>query len=55
MKEPKEFSKCGMRCDLCLIYHPNVEKEDRRVEICNEWRKNMCLFCLKGYNGEQIS
>ena len=28
------FSKCGMRCDLCLIYRPNVEKDDRRAEIC---------------------
>ena len=25
------LSKCGMRCDLCLVYRPNVEKEDRRV------------------------
>lgn len=33
------FSKCGMRCDLCLIYRPNVEKEDRRAEICNAWKK----------------
>ena len=35
----KIFSKCGMRCDLCLIYRPNVEKEDRRTEICNAWKK----------------
>ena len=33
------FSKCGMRCDLCLIYRPNVEKEDRRAEICAVWKK----------------
>lgn len=33
------YSKCGMRCDLCLIYRPNVEKEDRRSEICNVWSK----------------
>ena len=33
------FSKCGMRCDLCLIYRPNVEKEDRRADICGAWRK----------------
>ncbi len=33
------FSKCGMRCDLCLIYRPNVEKEDRREEICKAWSK----------------
>jgi len=28
------YSKCGMRCDLCLIYRPNVAKEDRRPEVC---------------------
>ena len=33
------FSKCGMRCDLCLIFRPNVEKEDRRAEICKVWQK----------------
>ena len=37
--ENKNFSKCGMRCDLCLIYSPNVEKEDRRAEICDAWKK----------------
>lgn len=35
----KIFSKCGMRCDLCFIYRPNVEKEDRRTEVCNAWKK----------------
>lgn len=33
------YSKCGMRCDLCLIYRPNVEKEDRREEICAVYKK----------------
>lgn len=33
------YSRCGMRCDLCLIYRPNVEKCDRRSEICNVWQK----------------
>ena len=28
-----------MRCDLCLVYRPNVEKEDRRTEICDVWKK----------------
>lgn len=37
--DKKIFSKCGMRCDLCLVYRPNVEKEDRRAEICNAWSK----------------
>ena len=27
------LSKCGYRCDLCLAYQPNVEKEDRREEF----------------------
>ncbi|MBQ9142957.1 MAG: DUF3795 domain-containing protein [Lachnospiraceae bacterium] len=35
----KVFSKCGMRCDLCLIYRPNAEKEDRRADICHVWKK----------------
>ena len=35
----KKFSKCGMRCDLCLVYRPNVERKDRREEICNVWKK----------------
>ena len=33
------FSRCGNRCDLCLIYRPNVEKEDRRADICSTWDK----------------
>ena len=33
------YSKCGMRCELCLIYRPNVEREDRRAEICGVWKK----------------
>lgn len=33
------FSKCGMNCDLCLIYRPNVETEDRREEICSVFKK----------------
>jgi len=41
----KIYSKCGMRCDLCLIYRPNVEKNDRREEICNVYKK-----AFPGYN-----
>ena len=37
--EQKIYSKCGMRCDLCLIYRPNVVREDRRAEICNVYKK----------------
>ncbi|MDD5901367.1 MAG: hypothetical protein PUC73_10805 [Lachnospiraceae bacterium] len=48
--EQKIFSRCGMRCDLCLIYRPNVEREDRRAEICKKLmeayscKKNMDEF-----------
>ena len=34
-----------MRCDLCLLYRPNVLKGDRREEICNVYRK-----MFEGYN-----
>ncbi len=37
--ENKVFSKCGNRCDLCLIYRPNVMKNDRRKEICEVYSK----------------
>ena len=33
------LSRCGMRCDLCLVYRPNVEKEDRREEIVAVFKK----------------
>ena len=32
-------SYCGMRCDQCLIYRPNVVRKDRRREIVSLWRK----------------
>jgi len=31
------LSKCGYRCDLCLAYQPNIEKEDRRKELSDSW------------------
>lgn len=33
------YSRCGMRCDLCLMYRPNVEKEDRRAELAAVFHK----------------
>lgn len=33
------YSRCGMRCDLCLLYRPNVAREDRRAEICAVFAK----------------
>lgn len=44
------FGKCGMRCDLCFIYRPKVEKEDRREEICRVWKKQNLDF-----NGDPAS
>ena len=38
------LSKCGMRCDLCLVYRPNVEKEDRREEIVTVFKKVFSEF-----------
>lgn len=38
------YSRCGMRCDLCLIYRPNVEKEDRRKAVCAAYRKMFLGF-----------
>lgn len=35
----KVYSRCGMRCDLCLLYRPNVEREDRREAICKVFSK----------------
>lgn len=35
----KVYSKCGMRCDLCMVYRPNVDREDRREEICKVFGK----------------
>jgi len=38
-------SRCGNRCDLCLVYRPNVEKEDRRAEVCATWDKlGLCKY-----------
>ena len=33
----KILSKCGYRCDLCLAYRPNVQKDDRRQELSDGW------------------
>ena len=44
------YSRCGMRCDQCLIYRPNVEKEDRRKEICTVYSK-----IYPGYNPDSAT
>ena len=37
---PEEIlARCGCRCDLCLAYRENVEKEDRRKLLSDGWYK----------------
>ena len=31
------LAKCGYRCDLCLAYKPNVERQDQRSELSDGW------------------
>lgn len=33
LQEPV-FSRCGMRCDLCRLYRPNVLRRDERAALC---------------------
>lgn len=33
------YSRCGMRCDLCHLYRPNVARDDRRAEVCAVYAK----------------
>ena len=33
------LTKCGYRCDLCLAYKGNIEKEDKRQILSDEWYK----------------
>lgn len=33
------YAKCGNRCDLCLLYRPNVEAEDKRSALCEVFSK----------------
>lgn len=37
---PKEIlTRCGYRCDLCLAYKDNIEKNDQRVFLSDTWHK----------------
>lgn len=52
------LTKCGYRCDLCLAYRENVQKEDRRTLLSEGWYKYfgfriepediICDGCLNG-------
>lgn len=33
------LSRCGYRCDLCLAYKGNIEKDDQRVFLSDTWHK----------------
>ena len=54
------ISKCGYRCDLCLAYKKNIEKQDRRKELSEKWHtifgffvapeNIMCDGCTQGKN-----
>lgn len=33
------ITRCGYRCDLCLAYRPNVERDDRRRALSDGWAK----------------
>ena len=42
---PKEIiTRCGYRCDLCLAYRDNIEKEDKRELLSYGWNK---IFGIK--------
>ena len=37
---PKEIlTRCGFRCDLCLAYKENIEKDDQREFLSDTWHK----------------
>lgn len=54
------LTKCGYRCDLCLAYKENVEKNDRRSVLSDKWHdiygfriepeKIYCEGCVSGEN-----
>ncbi len=33
------LARCGYRCDLCLAYRPNVERDDRRQLLSDGWSR----------------
>ncbi|MGD8780728.1 MAG: DUF3788 family protein [Ignavibacteria bacterium] len=33
------LTRCGYRCDLCLAYKGNIEKDDQRVFLSDTWHK----------------
>jgi hypothetical protein len=33
------LSRCGYRCDLCLAFKENIEKDDRRDQLSDGWHK----------------
>ncbi len=39
MVKKKILSRCGYRCDLCLAYKENIEKEYSREKLSDGWFK----------------
>ena len=33
------LTRCGYRCDLCLAYKDNIEKDDQREFLSDTWHK----------------
>jgi hypothetical protein len=33
------LSKCGFRCDLCPAYHENIQSNDDKVKLSDDWRR----------------
>lgn len=36
---PELLTRCGYRCDLCLAYKDNIEKDDQRTFLSDTWHK----------------
>ena len=57
-------TRCGYRCDLCLAYKPNVEKNDERALLSDSWfeiygfrippHDIICEGCISSENPELI-
>ncbi len=39
MSMDERLSLCCFRCDLCLAWRPNVERDDRRRELSDGWHR----------------
>jgi hypothetical protein len=42
------LSRCGYRCDLCLAYRPNVEKNPSNQQVLSDGWFKYFGSCVKG-------